>query len=70
MKKIIPEESKPFERDADPQETGGGKAFEEKTRKQEGTAQYQGDTTGTEKSGHEVEGQYGAGPDEGKTTRA
>ncbi|KAL2614051.1 hypothetical protein R1flu_025743 [Riccia fluitans] len=69
ISKAVPEESKPIEHDADPQRADEEKPFNDEIHELKGSAQYQGETTGTEKSGHEVESQYGVGPDEGRTTR-
>ncbi|CAM6101759.1 unnamed protein product [Calypogeia fissa] len=69
VQKMMPDWEAPVHVEADSQRGPGDKVFEGKTRKLQGTAQYEGDTTGTE-SGDKVEGQYGATPSEGKTSRA
>ncbi|CAM6106575.1 unnamed protein product [Calypogeia fissa] len=69
VQKMMPDWEAPVHEEADSQRGPGDKVFEGKPRKLQGTAQYEGDTTGTE-SGDKVEGQYGATPSEGKTTRA
>lgn len=69
VKKTMPLWDKPVEEKADAQREPGESVFEGKTRKVEGTAQKQGDTTGNE-SGPKVESQYGATPEVGKTGRS
>lgn len=69
VKKLMPEWDKPIREEADSQRDPGDKVFEEQTRKLEGSAIKEGDTTGLESDG-KVDSQYGATPSEGKTNRA